>query len=62
MYIRSMHNRVGPKVESYEISLRDSLVLVPLVLAIVAFAVYPQAALNAGEQAVKSSVQAVAQR
>ena len=62
MYIRSMHNRVGPKVNSFEISVRDSLVLVPLVLAIVAFAVYPQAALNAGQQAVKSSVQAVAQR
>jgi NADH-quinone oxidoreductase subunit M len=62
MYIRSMHNRVGPKVNSFEISVRDSLVLVPLVLAIVAFAVYPQAALNAGAQAVKSSVAAVAQR
>jgi NADH-quinone oxidoreductase subunit M len=62
MYIRSMHNRVGPKVSSYEISLRDSLVLVPLVLAILAFAVYPQAALNAGNQAVKSAVQAVAKR
>jgi NADH-quinone oxidoreductase subunit M len=62
MYIRSMHNRVGPKVNSFEISVRDSLVLVPLVLAILAFAVYPQAALDAGEQAVKSSVQAVAQR
>jgi len=32
------------------------------VLAILAFAVYPQGALNAGEQAVKSSVQAVAKR
>jgi NADH-quinone oxidoreductase subunit M len=62
MYIRSMHNRVGPKVNSFEISVRDSLVLVPLVLAIVAFAVYPQAALDAGNQAVKSAVAAVAQR
>jgi NADH-quinone oxidoreductase subunit M len=62
MYIRSMHNRVGPKVNSFEISVRDGLVLVPLVLAILAFAVYPQAALNAGEQAVKSSVAAVAKR
>src|SRR4051812_11291185 len=62
MYIRAMHNRVGPKVTSSDISLRDALVLVPLVLAIVAFAVYPQLALNAGEQAVKSSVQAVAKR
>jgi NADH-quinone oxidoreductase subunit M len=62
MFIRSVHNRVGPKASSYEISLRDSLVLVPLVLAILAFAVYPQAALNAGNQAVKSAVQAVAKR
>ncbi len=62
IYIRSMHNRVGSSVSSFEISVRDSLVLVPLVLAIVAFAVYPQAALNAGEQAVKSSVAAVAKR
>jgi NADH-quinone oxidoreductase subunit M len=62
MYIRSMHNRVGPKVTSYDISLRDGLVLVPLVLAIVAFAVYPQLALNAGETAIRSTVQAVTQR
>jgi NADH-quinone oxidoreductase subunit M len=62
MYIRSMHNRVGPKVTSFEIGARDALVLVPLIAAIVAFAVYPQLALNAGEQAVKSSVQAVQQR
>jgi NADH-quinone oxidoreductase subunit M len=62
MYIRSMHNRVGPKVESFEISVREGLVLVPLVLAIVAFAVYPQLALDAGESAVRSTVQAVTQR
>jgi NADH-quinone oxidoreductase subunit M len=62
LYIRSMHNRVGPKVTSFDISLRDALVLVPLVLAIVAFAVYPQLALDAGEGAVKSTVQAVTQR
>jgi len=62
MYIRSMHNRVGPKVQSFELSFRDGLVLVPLVLAILAFAVYPQLALDAGEEAIKSTVQAVAQR
>jgi NADH-quinone oxidoreductase subunit M len=39
-------------VHSFEISVRDSLVLVPLILAILAFAVYPQAALDAGDQAV----------
>jgi NADH-quinone oxidoreductase subunit M len=54
MYIRSMHNRVGPAVESFELSARDALVLVPLVLAIIAFAVYPQQAVKAGEPAVKA--------
>ncbi len=59
MYIRSMHNRVGPKVASFELSLRDGLVLVPLVLAILAFALYPQLALDAGQDAVKTTVAAV---
>jgi NADH-quinone oxidoreductase subunit M len=35
-------------------TLRDGIVLVPLVLAILAFAVYPQRALDAGELAVKN--------
>jgi NADH-quinone oxidoreductase subunit M len=59
MYIRAMHNRVGPAVTPTELSLRDAVVLVPLVLAIIAFAVYPQEALKAGEPAVKSVSQAV---
>jgi NADH-quinone oxidoreductase subunit M len=62
MYIRSMHNRVGPKVTSFDITVRDGVVLVPLIAAIVAFALYPQLALDAGERAVKSTVQAVQQR
>jgi NADH-quinone oxidoreductase subunit M len=60
MYIRSMHNRVGPRVSSFDLTLRDSFVLVPLVLAIMAFAVYPQLALESGEEAVRSTVEAVA--
>jgi NADH-quinone oxidoreductase subunit M len=59
MYIRAMHNRVGPSVTSSELSLQDALVLVPLVLAILAFAVYPQQAVKAGEPAVKAVTQAV---
>ena len=55
MYIRAMHNRTGPAVTSFEMSLRDGLVLVPLVLAVVAFAVYPQGALKDSEQAVKAA-------
>lgn len=59
MYIRSMHNRVGAKVTSFEMTLRDGLVLVPLVIAILAFALYPQLALDAGEATVRSTVEAV---
>jgi NADH-quinone oxidoreductase subunit M len=62
MYIRSMHNRVGAKVSSFDITFRDALVLVPLILCIIAFALYPQKALDAGSTAVKSSVQAVTAR
>jgi NADH-quinone oxidoreductase subunit M len=52
MYIRSMHNRVGEDVRSFELSLRDGLVLVPLVLVILAFALYPQQALKNSEPTV----------
>jgi NADH-quinone oxidoreductase subunit M len=59
MYIRAMHNRQGATVTSFDLSVRDALVLVPLVLAILAFAVYPQAALDAGQPAVKAADRAV---
>jgi NADH-quinone oxidoreductase subunit M len=59
MYIRSMHNRQGPAVTSFEMSLREAVVIVPLVLAILAFAVYPQRALDASEPAVQAVTQSV---
>jgi NADH-quinone oxidoreductase subunit M len=58
MYIRSMHNRPGEKVTSYELSASDGLVLVPLVLCIIAFALYPQQALKHSEPTVKRVVAA----
>jgi NADH-quinone oxidoreductase subunit M len=60
LYIRSMHNREGPAVTSFDMGLRDAIVLVPLVLAVLAFAVYPQLALEAGEGAVQAVTEAVA--
>ncbi len=45
-FIRMVHNRVGPGVESREMSLADGLVLVPLVAVILFLAVYPQFALK----------------
>ena len=59
MYIRAMHNRPTERVVSRELSLSDAVVIVPLVLAILAFALYPQGALTASEPAVKASVQEV---
>ena len=67
-YIRAVHNRVGERVRSRDMSGRDAIVLVPLVLAILAFALYPQPALRDSEATVKRVVavpaggEAVAQR
>jgi NADH-quinone oxidoreductase subunit M len=57
MFIRASHNRVGPEVSTREMTFADGLVLVPLVLAILAFALYPQIALHKGEAAVTRSIQ-----
>ena len=46
LFIVTMHNRTGARVDSRELSVRDGLVLVPLVLAILAIALYPQFALK----------------
>ena len=58
LFIRAMHNRTGAETASREISVRDGLVLVPLVLSIVALAFYPQLALEKGEKDVTGSVAA----
>ena len=56
LYIRAMHNRVGPLVQARELTVRDGLVLVPMLLAVVALALYPQFALKRGEHAVAGSL------
>jgi NADH-quinone oxidoreductase subunit M len=58
LFIRSMHNRVGPEVRSREISFRDGLVLVPLIAAILFLALYPQPALKRSERSASSAVAA----
>lgn len=58
MFIRSMHNRVGPAVESRDIRFADALVLVPAVLAIIALALYPQLPLKKGERDINGSISA----
>jgi NADH-quinone oxidoreductase subunit M len=56
VFIRSMHNRVGPKVASREIGFADAIAIVPLVLVILALAFYPQFVLRRSEPTVKSTV------
>jgi NADH-quinone oxidoreductase subunit M len=61
-FIRAMHNRTGPRVESYELSVKDGLVIVPLVVAIIALGLYPQQALRHSEAAVKASTSPLRER
>jgi NADH-quinone oxidoreductase subunit M len=56
LFIRAMHNRVGPRVDPREITLRDGLVLAPLVAVIIFLALYPQLALKRSEGATKAAV------
>jgi NADH-quinone oxidoreductase subunit M len=56
LFIRAMHNRVGGRVESREIRVRDGVVLGPLLAVIVFMALYPQLALKRSEGAVKAAV------
>jgi NADH-quinone oxidoreductase subunit M len=56
LFIRAMHNRVGPGVESRELSVSDGLVLVPVIAVILFMALYPQLALHRSEKSVKTAV------
>jgi NADH-quinone oxidoreductase subunit M len=59
LYQRTMHNRLPEGVRSREISLRDGVVLAPLVACIVALALYPGLILTRGQASVAQSVAAV---
>jgi len=61
LFIRAMHNRVGPHVYRPEIgerdiTVRDGAVLVPLLAVIVFMALYPQLALHRSEGSAKAAV------
>src|SRR4029077_11673954 len=56
LFIRTMHNRLGPKATSREIGLAEGLIVAPLVAVIIAFALYPQFALRRSELTVKASI------
>jgi NADH-quinone oxidoreductase subunit M len=55
-FIRAMHNRAGPSVESTEICLLELGVIAPLVTIVIALGVYPQVILEGSEKAVAQRV------
>jgi NADH-quinone oxidoreductase subunit M len=59
LYQRTMHNRKPEAVASREISLRDGVVLVPLVLCIIGLGLYPQLILKRTDPSVQERVAAV---
>ncbi len=59
VYISSMHNRVRSTVRSFDIGVGDLAGIAPLVLVIVALALYPQFVLGRSEATVKSTVASV---
>jgi NADH-quinone oxidoreductase subunit M len=56
LLIAAMHNRVGPRVASREIELRDAVAIVPLVGVILVLAFYPQFILKRSEPTAKASI------
>jgi NADH-quinone oxidoreductase subunit M len=56
LFIRSMQNRVGSGVTPREMTVRDGVVLVPIIAVILFFALYPQLALHKSEGSVKGAV------
>ncbi len=59
LYQHAMHNRLPDGVASREISLRDGVVLAPLVLCILALAFYPQLILKRTAPTVQQTVASV---
>ncbi|HVW47673.1 MAG TPA: NADH-quinone oxidoreductase subunit M [Solirubrobacterales bacterium] len=59
LYIGTMHNRKPDGVASREISLRDGVILAPIVLCILGLALYPQLILHRADPSVQKSVAAV---
>jgi NADH-quinone oxidoreductase subunit M len=55
VFINSMHNRVGPRVATRELSLSDAVAIVPIVLVILVLAFYPQFILKRSEPSVAAA-------
>jgi NADH-quinone oxidoreductase subunit M len=56
LFIGTMHNRIGSRVESREVTIVDAVAIVPLVLAILMLAFYPQFGLSRSQPSVTVAV------
>jgi NADH-quinone oxidoreductase subunit M len=55
-FIGSMHNRVGPRVSSFDLSIGDALPVIGLLAVILVLAFYPQFGLRRSEPTVKTTL------
>ncbi|MGZ4293560.1 MAG: complex I subunit 4 family protein [Solirubrobacteraceae bacterium] len=55
-FINSMHNRIGPRVNSYDLSVTDALPVVCLLAVIVVLAFYPQFGLKRSEPTMRATL------
>ncbi len=58
VFIDSMHNRVKPTVNSYDVGFTEMAAIVPILLVILALAFYPQFVLSRTQTSVQSSLAA----
>jgi NADH-quinone oxidoreductase subunit M len=58
LYIRAMHNRVGPRVSSFEITVREAIPVVGMVIVLLVLAFYPQFGLRRSAPTLRSSLAA----
>jgi NADH-quinone oxidoreductase subunit M len=56
LFIRSMHNRVGPGVTSFDISRADAIAIVPVLAMILVLAFYPQFGLRRSQPSLRASI------
>jgi NADH-quinone oxidoreductase subunit M len=56
VFQQAMHNRVGPKVESRDIGVREAVAIVPVVLVIVALGIYPNFVTERTDRATSAKV------
>jgi NADH-quinone oxidoreductase subunit M len=56
LYIRSMHNRVGPRVSSFEIGIGDAVPVVGMLAVVLVLAFYPQFGLRRSQPTMRTTL------